>query len=116
MRRIQLILIGVILFGMCALPAFAQSEGEFYNALQDHLPRATGTQDQGAPIPGSAERVNVSSTPSADVTSSYLAYDAGKDWMSGYLAAGAAVVAVLIVGFVIGFVVTHQHHSSNDQF
>jgi hypothetical protein len=114
MRRIQQILIGVVLFGVCALPVFAQSEGEFYNALQDNLPRTTSSQSQPVPEPGAAERVTVSSTPSIDVTSSYQAYNAGQDQMSGYLAAGAAVLAALVVAFVLGFILTHHHPSSND--
>ena len=112
MRRIQQILIGVVLFGMCALPVFAQSEGEFYNALQDNLPRTTSSQPQTVPQAGTSERVIVSSTPTVDATSTYGAYNAGQDQMSGYLAAGAAVVAALIIAFALGFVLTHPHHST----
>lgn len=112
MLRIRHVLIGASLIGAFAFPAFAQSEGEFYNALQDNLPRTTSSQNQPAPVGGTAERVVVPSTPAVDATATYGAYNAGQDQMSGYLAAGAAVIAALIVAFALGFVLTHNHHST----
>jgi hypothetical protein len=97
-----------------AFPVFAQNEGDFFGALQDHLPQSTSTINQVLPTPGMAETVITSSTPNVDVSSSYQAYNAGRDHVGGYIAGGAVVIAVLAIVFVLGFLLTHHHASEQD--
>lgn len=108
-----LIAVAFVFFG--AIPCFAQSGTDFFDALQKNLPQATSTSDMAIPAQGSADTVvTTSSAPLGDVTS-YGAYDAGQDQWSGYVAGFAAVVAALLVAFALGFMLTHHHPSTDDQ-
>jgi hypothetical protein len=101
-----------MLFVALALPAFAQSEGDFFNALQQNLPRSKDSAN--VPLSGAAETVITTSTPSADVFSSYKIYDAGRDDISGYIAGGAAIFGAFAIALALGFVLTHRHKSPED--
>lgn len=114
LKRILVGLSCSVVLMMTATSVFAQAEPDFFGALQDNLPRATSTGAGSLPPRGKAETVIVTSTPSV-ATSSYGAYDAGQDKLSGYVAGMAAAVAALVVAFALGFLLTHPHSSSSDE-
>lgn len=105
----------IILLGGFAGPAFAQSEGDFFGELKQNLPDSGIESGQRIPASGEAETVITTSSLPVDVSSSYQAYDAGRDHVSGYVAGVAAVLGALVLAFVIGFVINHNHSSSEDQ-
>lgn len=113
-RRMSVFFFCAVFASVFALPVFAQVQGDFFGTLQQNLPPSTSTQGQVVPEQGTSERVIATSTPVVDVSSSYQAYDAGQDQVSGYIAGGAAVLAVLAVAFALGFVLTHHHSPSEE--
>lgn len=96
------------------LPVSAQSEGEFFGTLKQNLPQSANTENTNIPQAGKADTVIATSVLPVDASSSYEVYNAGQDHLSGYIAGGAAVFAALAVAFALGFVLTHHHHSSED--
>lgn len=105
-----LIVISLVLF--TGTFAQAQTRADFFDTLQDNLPKPTSTDQGPTPQSGTSETVITSTTPPINSTATYGAYNAGQDHMSGYLAGVAAVVAALAVAFALGFILTHNHNAS----
>lgn len=113
-QRMSVFFFCAVFASVFVLPVSTQAQQDFFGTLQQNLPPSTNTQGEITPQQGTSEKVVTTSTPIVDVSSSYQAYDAGQDQMSGYIAGGAAILAVLAVAFALGFVLTHHHSSSEE--
>lgn len=127
MMRLKFFVILLIATGCCVgAPVFAQTKDSgFFDAIRLHLidqasPSATSSASATGrnaavhvPASGASEQAgNISVSPV--LPGAYGAYDAGRDTTSGWLAAGAALLGILIVIFLFAFSLSAKHRQKTD--
>ncbi len=120
MFRSLVVLITLITAFCISLPAFAQDSDEFFSVLRENLEGETASEDAGTvpskirvesqPEIGASDILEGASVPKP-ATETYGAYDAGKESVSGAVAASAAFLAVLVIVFIFALALTNRQEN-----
>jgi len=120
MKRILIIPIGIAILAMAVVPVLAQEDDAFFDVLRSNLSEQAieNIDGQSAPSEIRAERESIlgesvvfeSATAASSNDLRSEPYVAGRDTLSGPIAAGAVLLTVIII-ILIFFIVTSSGRS-----